>query len=67
LTGGFTTGGVTGAVTLSLPGDTPSGTVEVKSQALDRPDTLRLIGSFSQVPVTRADSGCRLIQKRNRV
>jgi hypothetical protein len=59
--------GVTGTVTLSLTGPVLSGTVEVKYQALDRPDTLRLIGSFSQVPVTMADSGCRLIQRRNRI
>jgi hypothetical protein len=59
--------GVTGAVTLSLTGRVLSGTVDVKYQALDRPDTLRLTGTFSQVPVTMADSGCRLIQKRNRV
>lgn len=59
--------GVAGRVTLSHTGVVLSGTIEVKYQALDTPDTLRLTGTFSQVPVTMADSGCRLIQKRNKM
>ena len=56
--------GVTGKVNISLTGMVLSGTVDVKVQALDGSDTLRIIGAFSQVPLVPADSSCRLIRKR---
>ena len=59
--------GVTGKVNLSTTGKALSGTLDVKFQALDKPDTLRMSGAFSQVPLQRADSNCRLIRKRNKL
>ncbi|HKP29227.1 MAG TPA: hypothetical protein VJU15_07475 [Gemmatimonadales bacterium] len=59
--------GVNGKVSLSAGGEALAGTLDVKFQALDRPDTLRMSGSFSQVPLQRADSNCRLIRKRNKL
>ena len=56
--------GVTGKVNLSLTGQMLSGTVDVKVQSLDRPDTLRFIGGFSEVQLVPADSNCRLVRKR---
>ena len=59
--------GVTGKINLSTTGNALTGTLEVKFQALDRPDTLRMTGSFSQVPLQRADSNCRLVRKRHKL
>jgi hypothetical protein len=59
--------GVTGKVSLSVTGRALSGTVDVKFQSLDKPDSLRMNGSFSQVPLIKADSGCRHIRRRNRL
>ena len=59
--------GVAGTIILTLTGGVLTGTVDLKFQAIDGPDTLRMLGTFSQVPVIVADSGCRLIQKRNRM
>ena len=56
--------GVSGKINLSLTGRVLSGTVDVKVQSLDKPDTLRFIGGFSEVPLVAADSNCRLIRKR---
>ena len=59
--------GMTGKVTLSETGDALSGTIEAGFKALDRPDTLQVTGSFSQVPIVKADSNCRLVRKRNKM
>jgi hypothetical protein len=59
--------GVAGKVQLEGTGGMLAGTIDAKFQALDRPDTFRLRGTFSQVRVVQADSGCRLIRKRNRM
>jgi len=59
--------GVAGKVSLALNGGLLSGSLDVKFQSLDKPDTLRMTGAFSRVPVTPADSGCRLIRKRNKM
>jgi hypothetical protein len=59
--------GVAGKVSLGQTGTVLSGTLEVKFQALDKPDTLRMTGAFTQVPLTPGDSGCRLIRKRNKM
>jgi hypothetical protein len=59
--------GVAGKVSLARNRGVLSGTLDVKFQSLDKPDTLRMTGTFSQVPVTLADSGCRLIRKRNKM
>lgn len=42
-----------------------SGTLEVRMQSLERPDSLRLTGRFAAVPVTVADTGCRATMRRN--
>jgi hypothetical protein len=59
--------GVTGKVNLSVTGQALTGTVDVKFQAIDRPDTLRMTGGFSQVPLVREDSSCRLVRKRHKM
>jgi hypothetical protein len=59
--------GITGKVTLSSAGNALSGTLDVTFKALDRPDTLHMSGSFTQVPVAKADTNCRLVRKRNKL
>ena len=59
--------GVTGTVHLEVTGRELKGTIDAKLQSLDRPDTLRMTGTFARVPLTRADSGCGLISRRNRM
>lgn len=59
--------GVTGKVNLSVTGRALTGTVDVKFHAIDRPDTLRMTGTFSQVPLVKEDSTCRLVRKRNKM
>jgi len=59
--------GITGKVTLSAAGTSLTGTLDVTFKALDRPDTLHMSGSFTQVPLVKGDSSCRLIRKRNKL
>jgi len=59
--------GVAGMIRLELTGEALTGSMDVKFQSVDRPDTLRMAGTFDRVPLVRADSGCGLISKRNRV
>lgn len=59
--------GSTGKVTLTSAGQLLSGTLDASFTALDSPDTLQVTGSFSQVPVVKADSNCRLVRKRNKM
>ena len=59
--------GVTGKINLSVSGRAVTGTLDVKFQAIDRPDTIRMTGTFAQVPLVKADSNCRLVRKRNKM
>jgi len=59
--------GVAGTVKIQSAGSALKGTIDAKFQGLDKPDTFRLRASFVQVPVVRADSGCRLIRRRNKL
>jgi hypothetical protein len=58
---------LTGTVHVEMTGGELKGAIDMKLQSLDSPDTLRMTGSFDLVPLTRADSGCGLISRRNRM
>ena len=59
--------GVMGNINLSVAGGALTGTVDVKFQAIDKPDTIRMTGTFAEVPLVKADSNCRLVRKRNKM
>lgn len=59
--------GVAGTVQIQSAGSALRGTIDAKFQGLDKPDTFRLRATFVQVPVVRADSGCKLIRRRNKM
>ena len=59
--------GMSGKVVLSATGPALTGSIDAILQGLDRPDTLVLEGRFSQVPLTKADSSCRLVRKRHKM
>lgn len=59
--------GVAGIIRLEVTGVALKGTMDVKFQSLDGPDTLRMAGTFDRVSLVRADSGCGLTSKRNKM
>ncbi len=59
--------GLSGTIRLERRDTLLSGTIDVRLQALNHTDTLRLTGGFSGVPLVVADSTCRVTLRRNRL
>ena len=58
--------GLRGRIRLEPDDDsTLAGSFDVVVQGLEHPDTLKLTGRFTRVPLVRADTGCARTMRRN--
>lgn len=57
--------GLSGVVRIARSDSTLSGTMDVRLQQVDHPDTLRMTGRFAGVPLERGDTSCRNTMRRN--
>jgi hypothetical protein len=57
--------GLRGSIRLDPTDSTLTGSFDMTVQGIEHPDTLKLTGHFSGVPLVRADTGCARTMRRN--
>ena len=57
--------GLRGSIRLEPRDSTLAGSFDLVVQGIEHPDTLKLTGRFSGVPLVRADTGCARTMRRN--